>query len=77
MLEVTTPVQDTRDRVIRLEERLKAFEEKFDEQSNKIDEMYELLTKAKGAKLALIMIAALAGAITTKVIPFISQFWPK
>ncbi|TWG97079.1 hypothetical protein L614_005400000040, partial [Ochrobactrum sp. J50] len=62
MLEVTTPVQDTRDRVIRLEERLKSFEEKFDEQSNKIDEMYDLLTKAKGAKLALIMIAALAGA---------------
>ncbi|MDL2203507.1 hypothetical protein QQF51_12650 [Brucella intermedia] len=74
---MTTPVQDTRDRVIRLEERLKSFEKKFDEQSNKIDEMYELLTKAKGAKLALIMIAALAGAIATKVIPFLSQFWPR
>lgn len=69
--------QDTRDRVIRMEERLKALEDKVDDQSRKINEMYELLTKAKGAKLTIIMLAAMAGGALTKLVPFVGQWWPK
>ncbi|EXL07814.1 hypothetical protein BG46_11070 [Brucella anthropi] len=74
---MTNPTQDTRDRVIRMEERLKTLEEKFDEQSKKIDEMYNLLTKAKGAKLTIIVLAAIVGGIFTKAVPIIGQIWQK
>lgn len=74
---MTTPTQDTRDRVIRMEERLKGLEGKFDAQSSKINEMYDLLTKARGAKLSLILVAALVGSFLTKIMPLISQWWPR
>jgi len=73
---MTTPAQDTRDRVIRMEERMKGLEDKIEDQGRKIDEMYELLTKARGAKLALILIAALVGGIVAKVGPLLSYIFP-
>lgn len=66
---------DTRDRVMRMEAELDNLEKRVVYMSRKIDEMYEVLMQARGARYVIAAAAALAGAITgflVKFIPFSS-----
>lgn len=53
---------DTRDRVIRLETSLQHLRDDFDETKQKVEEIYELLVKARGAKWLWIVSMTCAGA---------------
>ncbi len=55
MLEMTTPTQDTRDRVIRMESQVGQLEKKIDDLDKKVTEMHQLLTQAKGARWMLML----------------------
>jgi uncharacterized protein YlxW (UPF0749 family) len=59
---MVTPASDTRDRVIRLEERVKHMEETLDSMSKKVSEMHSLLQQARGARWLLIGVAMMIGA---------------
>lgn len=53
---------DTRDRVIRLESKIENLTDRFDTAQERIDEMYELLTRARGIGWFWITGLAFAGA---------------
>lgn len=64
---------DTRDRVIALEIKVDNLTKAVETRDKKIDEIYEIVMQAKGARYVLAAAAALAGGIAgflVKVIPF-------
>jgi hypothetical protein len=68
---------DTRDRVIRLEEQMRAMREEQDEMSAKVTEMHQLLLQARGAKWVVITLWVVLGAVivkATELLGFIN--WP-
>ena len=58
---------DTRDRLIKLESNFEHMAKAFDGMSTKVDEMHELLLKAKGAKWLLGGVALIAGWLGGKI----------
>jgi hypothetical protein len=66
-------VDDTRDRVIRLEAEVQNLEDKVSGMSRKVDEMHAILLQAKGARWVIVGSAAIAGFIASflfKIIPW-------
>lgn len=74
---MTTPVQDTRDRVIRLEGKVEQLEKTIEGMDTKVSEMHELLIQAKGARWMLMFLVALGGFVAAKITPFLSYFFSK
>lgn len=73
---MTTPTQDTRDRVIALETELKHVRSELSDVHSKVNEMHSLLLKAQGAKWLLLMLVALGGFIAAKLSPLIGHILP-
>lgn len=72
-------IDDTRDRVMRMEAELDNLERQVISMSKKIDDMHDLFMQARGARYVIIGAAAVGGAITgflVKLIPF-TQSLPK
>lgn len=65
------PSTDTRDRVIRLEAEVEAMSKTVESMSKKVTEMHELLQQAKGARWAILLMAAAGGFISAKLSTFI------
>lgn len=61
---------DTRDRTIKLESDVEHLAEKLDGVSKKVDEMHALLLQAKGARWAILAMAAIGGFVSAKVATF-------
>lgn len=59
-------LQDTRDRVIRLEEKVDHIEERQEVMGRKVDEMHEVLTKARGVHWLMIAVVGAAGFLVSK-----------
>lgn len=68
---MTTPTQDTRDRVIRMEGKVEQLERKIDDMDAKVSEMHQLLTQAKGARWMLMIMVGLGGFVAAKITPLI------
>lgn len=71
-----TVTDDTRDRLIQLETDFKHMAKAFEGMASKVDEMHELLLKAKGAKWMLGGIALVAGWLGGKagaLLPWIAS----
>lgn len=67
-------VDDTRDRVIRLEAEVANMDEKLDKMSRQVEAMHDLLQSAKGARWIIIGIAGLIGGasgLIIKLFPFL------
>lgn len=62
---------DTRDRVIRLEAEVESMAKTVESMSKKVSEMHELLQQAKGARWAILVMAAVGGFISAKLSAFI------
>ena len=58
---------DTRDRVIRLEAEVEALTAVVTASSKKIDDMHALFLQAKGARWAIMAMAAIGGFISAKL----------
>ncbi len=71
-----SPTQDTRDRVIRLEEEVKHLKRKIDDMDRKVTEMHYLLLHAKGAKWMLMILIAIGGFVAAKITPIIAYLFP-
>ena len=72
-----SPSDDTRDRLIRLESEVEHLTEKVVAMSGQVGEMHQLLTKAQGAKWAILGLATLGGFISAKftaIVPWLGQF---
>lgn len=62
---------EIRERLVKLEGKV----ERLDEMANKIDELYELMHQAKGARWAVLAVVGMAGFIGGKlgtVVPFLN-----
>lgn len=68
---MTTPMQDTRDRVIRMEGKVEQLERKIDDMDTKVSEMHQLLTQAKGARWMLMLMIGFGGFMAAKITPLI------
>lgn len=73
---MTTPTQDTRDRVIRLEEKVDTLEKTVASMDKKVTEMHQLLLQARGARWLLFTLVALGGFIAAKISPIVAVFFP-
>ena len=58
---------DTRDRTIKLEADMEHLTEKVAEVSQKVNEMHALLLQAKGARWAILAMAAIGGFLSAKL----------
>ncbi len=58
---MTTPTQDARDGVIRMERKVEQLERKIDDLDAKVTEMHQLLTQAKGARWILMLMIGVGG----------------
>ncbi len=58
---------DTRDKVIRLEATVDHMSQTIDSMRVQLDEVHDVLTKAKGAKWAILTMAAIGGFIAGKL----------
>ena len=65
-----TPLDDSRDRLIRLETEVQHLQVKVDDYGQKVNAMHSLLLQAKGARWAIITAAAIGGFISAKLAPF-------
>ncbi|MGQ5718439.1 hypothetical protein [Pseudochrobactrum asaccharolyticum] len=70
---MTTPTQDTRDRVIRMEGKIEQLERKIDDLDAKVTEMYQLLTQAKGARWMLMLMIDMCDFVIDKIVPIIQS----
>lgn len=61
---------DTRDRLIALERDVKHLTKNIDEMSDKVDELHNLLMKARGARWFILAAAALGGFVSAKLAMF-------
>jgi hypothetical protein len=69
-----TDRDDTRDRMIRVESNMAHMEKQLTDMQVKVNAMHELLMQAKGMRLLIIAMAAIAGffsAYISKYIPFL------
>lgn len=66
-----SPVDDTRDRVIRLETEMAALSKQLAGAVRKVDEMHAILLQAKGARWAILGMASLGGFIAAKLSIFL------
>lgn len=64
-------IDDTRDRVIRLEAEVQNLEEKVSDMSRKVTQMHEILMQAKGARYVIVAAAGIGGAIAGFMVKFI------
>ena len=71
---MTTPRDNTRDIVIRLDTELKQVQRQLGQMSHKVDEMHSLLQQAKGVKWMILAMAAIGGFVSAKLSPFIPWF---
>lgn len=62
---------DTRDRVIRLEAEVETLIAVQAENTRKLDEMHALFLQAKGARWAIVTMAAVGGFISAKLSAFL------
>lgn len=60
---------DTSERVVALEVEVKHLSKKVDNMDKKVSELHEIMTQAKGAKWALMLLIALGGFVVAKVTP--------
>ncbi len=74
---MSTPAQDTRDKVIRLETEMAAMRNDVSKMAAKVDELHELLTQARGARWMLMILIALGGFVAAKITPIITYFFPR
>jgi len=74
---MTTPAQDTRDKVIRLETEMAAMRHDVTKMAEKVDELHTLLTQAKGARWMLFILVALGSFMAAKITPLVAYFLPK
>ena len=74
---MSTPAQDTRDKVIRLETEMAAMRNDVSKMAAKVDELHELLTQARGARWMLMILIALGGFVAAKVTPIVTYFFSK
>lgn len=74
---MSTAAQDTRDKVIRLETEMAAMRRDVTNMAEKVDELHELLTQARGARWMLMILIALGGFVAAKITPLIAYFFPK
>jgi len=64
------------ERLARVEERLRHVEDQMDDMKSKVDEMHALLLQAKGARWAILVLAAFGGfvaGLANKLLPFIGK----
>ncbi|WP_454626985.1 hypothetical protein [Bradyrhizobium cenepequi] len=69
-------VDDTRDRVIRLETQVDHMNEQLNDMQGKVNAMHDLLMQARGMRYLIIGMAALAGffaSFAAKYLPFTSK----
>lgn len=57
---------DTRDRLIRLEQKFESHTVDMQETSDKVNKMYDLMNQAKGAKWAILGFAGISGFLGGK-----------
>lgn len=69
-------VDDTRDRVIRVEAEIDSVKEDITDIKVKVDVMYEVLMQAKGAQWLLLGTAAFLGFLAS-MIPKLYTYWSK
>jgi signal transduction histidine kinase len=62
---------DTRDIAIRVDTELRELRKDFDVMSHKVDELHALFQQARGARWAIIAMAAIGGFIASKIGAFI------
>ncbi|MBX8802709.1 hypothetical protein HBA92_18410 [Ochrobactrum sp. MR28] len=74
---MTTPTQDTRDRVIRMEGKVEQLERKIDDLDAKVTEMHQLLTQAKGARWMLMLMIGVGGFVAAKITPLLQYTFGK
>lgn len=60
------PFHDTRDRVIRVEQKVDQLEKSVENMGKKVDEMHTLLMQARGAKYVVVLVAGAAGFVASK-----------
>ncbi len=68
--------EDTRDRVIRLETKLEHVNEQLSDMQKKVNEMHDLLMRARGVQWVIIGMAAVAGfaaSFASKYLPFVNK----
>lgn len=64
---MSTLMQDTRDRVIRMEGKVEQLELKIDDLDAKVTEMHQLLVQAKGARWMLMLMIGVGGLFASKI----------
>ena len=64
---MSTLMQDTRDRVIRMEGKVEQLELKIDDLDAKVTEMHQLLIQAKGARWMLMLMIGVGGFFASKI----------
>lgn len=57
---------DTRDRIIKLEQKFESHSDKMNDTADKVDKMYDLMNQAKGAKWAILGVAGITGFLGGK-----------
>ena len=62
---------DTRDRTIKLEADVEHLTDKVAEISDKVNEMHALLLQAKGARWAILAMAAIGGFVSAKLSTYV------
>ncbi len=62
---------------IRLDERLKSMEARFVKMETKVDEMHALLQQARGARWAILGMAAIGGFVSAKLAWLLPLPWGK
>jgi hypothetical protein len=64
-------IDDTRDRVMRLEVKVDNLTRAVESRDEKIDEMHDVLMQARGARYVIIAAAAIGGAVTSFLVKFL------
>ena len=64
-------IDDTRDRVMRLEVKVDNLTRAVESRDEKIDEMHNVLMQARGARYVIVAAAAIGGAVTGFLVKFL------
>jgi uncharacterized protein YPO0396 len=67
---------DTRDRVIKVESDLEHLKKQVDDMSSKVTELHTLLMQARGARWAILAMAAIGGFVSAKLSAFLPWLSP-
>ena len=71
---MTGPYDDTRDKVIKLENEVHHLAASVDAMAVKVTEMHDLIQQAKGIKWLILAAAAVGGFISAKIAAFLPWF---